>query len=140
MLQTSRRPTAGNKEPATPVSLISSRPSGWSCRPHLITGPPQKPHSRTRAAWDWFRRMGSGMGITTCSLLLLLMLLPLGTRGSYADRFGRFRRMRGGFGFANSGPVRHSQSVGGEGQKEAGGALGDEKRMVSTGPNPLHNR
>ncbi|RWV90308.1 hypothetical protein BHE74_00015616 [Ensete ventricosum] len=69
------------------------------------------------------------------------MLLPLVTCGSYADRFGRFGRMRDGFGFANSGPVQHSQSVGEEGrQNEAGGALGDEKRMVFTGPNPLHNR
>lgn len=68
------------------------------------------------------------------------MLLQLVTCSSYADRFNRSRRLRGGFGFANSSPVQHNASFGGETQKGADGAVDDEKRMVYTGPNPLHNK
>ncbi|KAJ8476014.1 hypothetical protein OPV22_019741 [Ensete ventricosum] len=49
------------------------------------------------------------------------------------------RRLRGGFGFANLSPVEHNASFG-EAQKGEDGAVDDEKRMVYTGPNPLHNK
>ncbi|URE11995.1 hypothetical protein MUK42_34247 [Musa troglodytarum] len=50
------------------------------------------------------------------------------------------RRLGGGFGFANLSPAQHNASFGGEAQKGADGAVDDEKRMVYTGPNPLHNK
>lgn len=78
------------------------------------------------------------MIVISCSPLLLMLLLQLVACSSWADHFRRHQSLRGG-GFGSIHRDASLKFV--EGQKVEGKkALNEEKRMVFTGPNPLHNK
>lgn len=77
------------------------------------------------------------MIVISCSPLLLMLLLQLVACSSRADHFRRYQRLRGG-GFGSI--HRYASFKFGEGQKVEDKTLDEEKRMVFTGPNPLHNK
>nr|TKS01825.1 hypothetical protein D5086_0000169320 [Populus alba] len=76
-----------------------------------------------------------------CLALLFLILLLLETSSAHdrSARHGSFKTT--GSSTQLTGPVKsHGGGLRGDRDKEGDATLGDEKRKVYTGPNPLHNR
>ncbi|KAG6762444.1 hypothetical protein POTOM_032944 [Populus tomentosa] len=75
-----------------------------------------------------------------CLALLFLILLLLETSSAHdrSARHGSFKTT--GSSTKLTGPVKsHGGGLRGDRDKEGEATLGDEKRKVYTGPNPLHN-
>jgi len=75
-----------------------------------------------------------------CFFLLMLLLLLLQSFSSATEESGKFQHFKTGY-MSKFNSVQDKQGFrqnSGEGGSEA--ILGDEKRKIYTGPNPLHNR
>ncbi|KAJ6895976.1 hypothetical protein NC651_022262 [Populus alba x Populus x berolinensis] len=85
--------------------------------------------------------MGLRKDQLACLALLFLILLLLET-SSAPDRSARHGSFKTTGSTAQlTGPVKsHGGGLRGDRDEEGDATLGDEKRKVYTGPNPLHNR
>ncbi|BAT88926.1 hypothetical protein LR48_Vigan272s005300 [Vigna angularis] len=79
------------------------------------------------------------MGLA-CFFLFMLVLLLLQSLSTATKESGKFQNFKSGYmSKSNSIEDKHGfRQNSGEGASEA--ILGDEKRKIYTGPNPLHNR